>query len=165
MKITEWEPAKKYQDYLEYLVDYAHEDWLEFSVISPKVARVAADDASFEELILVFRKMISDLLDAGAKIGDFAVSEGAPFVGWPGTKEENLASQEKMNEIEQKLTDSLGQPEVKAVPKKGRIEVWNIDKNGDRTVTFREFSKTGGDTLHLTKVPGIDLKRLHIEGN
>jgi hypothetical protein len=85
---------EKYEEYLAFLIGYARDDWLGFSVISPKVARVAADDASLEELILVFRKLISDLLDAGAKIGDFADTEGAPFVGWPGTKEENLAKME-----------------------------------------------------------------------
>jgi hypothetical protein len=80
----------KYQDSLEYLIDYAREDWVGFSVITSDVADLAGRNTSLEERIPVFRKLISDLLDAGAKIGDFADTEGAPFVAWPGTKEENL---------------------------------------------------------------------------
>jgi hypothetical protein len=84
----------KYQDSLEYLIDYACEDWVGFSVITSDVAYIGESNASLTELIPLFRKLVSDLLDAGAKIGDFADTEEAPFVAWPGTKKENLDKME-----------------------------------------------------------------------
>jgi hypothetical protein len=84
----------KYQDSFDYILDYAREDWVGFSVITGHVASLLDEHASLEELIPFFRKLVSDLLDAGAKIGDFADTEGAPFVAWPGTKEENLDKME-----------------------------------------------------------------------
>jgi hypothetical protein len=86
---------ERYQDSLEYIIDYARVDWVGFSVITGHVAALFDDNASLEELMPAFRKMVSDLLDAGAKLGDFADTEEAPFVAWPGTKEENLERLER----------------------------------------------------------------------
>ena len=83
------------KDYVEYIVGYAREDWLGFSVISPKVARLARDDAPVEDMIPIFRRIISELLAAGAEIGDFADTEGAPFVPWPGTCNDQFARVEQ----------------------------------------------------------------------
>jgi hypothetical protein len=81
---------EQYHKVLEFLLDYAHDDGLGFSAISPEVAALAGRGTSLEDRIPIFRKIISDLLDAGAAIGDFADTEGAPFVPWPGTHDEHL---------------------------------------------------------------------------
>jgi hypothetical protein len=96
----------EYRDSLEYLIDYAREDWVGFSVITGDVADLAGSGTSLEERLPFFRKLVSDLLDAGAKIGDFADTEGAPFVAWPGTKEENL---DRMEEEIRKLGGAMPQ--------------------------------------------------------
>jgi|SRR5215217_6433013 len=110
MNSSSFKSTKKYQDYLNQLVEYAHEDWLGFSVISPKVARIAEEGASFEDMLPIFRKLVSDLLDAGASLGDFASSPGLPFVAWAGTKEENLATMEiKLRELgEMPMSGDIG---------------------------------------------------------
>jgi len=82
---------EKYRDAYDYLLDYAHEDWVGFSVISGHVASLTGSGVSLEARVPVFRKLISDLLDAGVSIGDFESSKEAPFVAWKGAKEDHLA--------------------------------------------------------------------------
>jgi hypothetical protein len=88
---------EKYRNHVSFFLDYAREDWLGFSVINPRIVNLIGREATFEQKISMMITIVSDLLDAGAKIGDFADSEGAPFMAWPGGKEESLARLE--NEI------------------------------------------------------------------
>jgi hypothetical protein len=86
--------SERYREHLAFLIDYASEDWLGFSVVSPRATGLIGRESTLEQRLIILLQIVSDPLDAGAKIGDFAVSEGAPFVGWSGTKKENLAKME-----------------------------------------------------------------------
>jgi hypothetical protein len=76
---------------LEYLIQYAHDDWLGFSVISGSVGSLLGRGASFQEQLTLLLRIVGDLYDAGARAGDLTESTREPFLPWHMEKAEVLA--------------------------------------------------------------------------
>ncbi|MGN9792647.1 hypothetical protein ACTMTU_16330 [Streptomyces sp. OZ13] len=71
-----------YRRELEYLVQYAHDDWLGFSVITGSVGSLLGRGASFQEQLTLLLRIVDDLYDAGARAGDLTGSAQGPFLLW-----------------------------------------------------------------------------------
>ncbi|NBH10966.1 hypothetical protein [Amycolatopsis sp. SID8362] len=78
-----------YQDDLDYLLDYAREDWVGLSPVTAVAGAVAGKGATFEELTSATLAVIGDLIDRGAVPGDL-IEQDPGFKAWSGTKEEHL---------------------------------------------------------------------------
>ncbi|MFF4501608.1 hypothetical protein [Streptomyces sp. NPDC001401] len=102
---------------------------------------------SYEEKSKAVRDVMSD--DQGNLVGE----EDAKGV--------RMVTEEELQQTRQKLFERLGEPEIKATPK-GNIEVWRLSDDPPSTVTYRPFSKSGGPTIDMNDVDGLDAKRLHI---
>jgi hypothetical protein len=76
---------------LDYLIQYAHDDWLGFSVISGSVGNLLGRGASFQEQLTLLLRIVGDLYDAGARAGDLTESTREPFLPWQMEKAEVLA--------------------------------------------------------------------------
>jgi hypothetical protein len=49
-------------------------------------------------------------------------------------------------------------------PARHRSETWQISGDPPSTVTYRTFSKSGGSTIDINKVDGLDtVKRFHVK--
>ncbi|MFW0796548.1 hypothetical protein AAFP30_22255 [Gordonia sp. CPCC 205515] len=84
------ESTGAYQENLDYLVDYAKDDWVGFSPIvgaATSLVRSAYSRESATDMVLA---LISDLLDQGVQAGDLTDSDEKPFVPWVLTKSEVL---------------------------------------------------------------------------
>jgi hypothetical protein len=77
------------QDDLDYLLDYAREDWVGMSAVSAVVGAAATKGATFDELISAMLTVVGELTDCGAVPGDLLEQEPG-FRPWPGTKEAHL---------------------------------------------------------------------------
>ncbi|PWK64548.1 hypothetical protein BCL76_115192 [Streptomyces sp. CG 926] len=80
-----------YRREVDYLVRYAHDDWLGFSVISGSVGSMLGRGASFEEQLGLLLRIVCDLYDAGVRAGDLTESPTKPFLAWPAGRAEALA--------------------------------------------------------------------------
>ncbi|MBU3866371.1 hypothetical protein KN815_20560 [Streptomyces sp. 4503] len=73
-----------------YLLEYARNDWLGFSVISGAVAGELGKGASHTQLIELAVRLIGDLYDRGVRAGDLTSSDAHPFAPWGTAKGETL---------------------------------------------------------------------------
>ncbi|WP_051832899.1 hypothetical protein [Streptomyces katrae] len=71
-----------YRRELEYLSQYAHDDWVGFSVVSGAVGSLLGRGATFEEQLALLLRIVAALYDAGARPGDLTESEQDPFLPW-----------------------------------------------------------------------------------
>jgi hypothetical protein len=78
-----------YQDDMDYLLDYAREDWVGMSPVSAVVGAAAGKGATFDELMSTMLAVVGELLECGAVPGDL-VDQDQSFKPWPGAKEEHL---------------------------------------------------------------------------
>jgi len=79
----------EFADDVEYLVEYAQDDWVGMSPVTAVASAVAGKGANLEQQISALLTLIGDLMDQGAVPGDLA--EGGPgFVAWSGTRDEIL---------------------------------------------------------------------------
>lgn len=76
----------KYEDEFKYLLEYAHDDWLGFSVISGAVASILGKGASQSQLRELAVCLIGDLYDRGVRAGDLTSSDAHPFAPWGTAK-------------------------------------------------------------------------------
>lgn len=83
------DPMSNYQDELEYLLDYAREDWVGLTPIEGASVELAPSGASLDESLAAMIKVIGDLIDQGAVPGDLTAGDPG-FEAWPGTKQERL---------------------------------------------------------------------------
>jgi hypothetical protein len=80
-------------------------------------------------------------------------------------------SQAEFDDIRSSLTRNLGEPEVRSLGDKGRIEVWKVSPT--ETITCRTFSDAGSkgyakpETIDVNKVSGVGEKvdRIHVKGD
>ncbi|ORT55917.1 hypothetical protein [Streptomyces sp. CB03238] len=79
-----------YRRELGYLMRYANDDWLGFSVISGSVGSLLGRGASFQDQLTLLLRIVGDLYDAGARAGELTESAGKPFVPWRMDKAEVL---------------------------------------------------------------------------
>ncbi|MFD9035563.1 hypothetical protein ACFVZW_31140 [Streptomyces sp. NPDC059567] len=80
-----------YRGELEYLIQYAHDDWIGFSVVSGSVGSLLGRGASFEEQLTLLLRIIGDLYDHGVRAGELTASTEVPFLPWPLEKADALA--------------------------------------------------------------------------
>ncbi|AEM87128.1 hypothetical protein [Streptomyces violaceusniger] len=78
------------EEEFKYLLEYAHDDWLGFSVISGAVASILGKGASQSQLREMTVRLIGDLYDRGVRAGDLTSSDAHPFAPWSTTKGETL---------------------------------------------------------------------------
>lgn len=71
-----------YRRELGYLIQYAHDEWLGFSVISGSVGSLLGRGASVQEPLMLLLRIVGDLYDAGARAGDLTESTREPFLPW-----------------------------------------------------------------------------------
>lgn len=79
-----------YERELQYLLDYARDDWVGFSVISGTVASLLGKGATRQELVSLALRVIGDLYDRGVRAGDLTSSEAHPFSPWSTEKQGTL---------------------------------------------------------------------------
>ncbi|MGH4016954.1 MAG: hypothetical protein ACRDSL_24100 [Pseudonocardiaceae bacterium] len=87
MNLTE----QQYQETIEYLDHYVHNDWLGFSVLVGSAGELLgprADEESYQDLVL---RMVDDLLSCGAVAGDLTDKDEEPFQPWPLDRPATLA--------------------------------------------------------------------------
>jgi hypothetical protein len=82
-------PSSSYQEDLDYLIDYAREDWVGLSPVGAVAGAVAGKGATFSQLTSAMLAVIGDLHERGAVPGDL-VEQDPGFKPWSGTKEEHL---------------------------------------------------------------------------
>ncbi|MGW5422687.1 hypothetical protein [Streptomyces sp. NPDC003943] len=80
-----------YRSELSYLAQYAHDDWLGFSVVSGSVGSLLGRGASFDEQLTLLLRIVGDLYDADARAGELTESPEEPFVPWRLEKADTLA--------------------------------------------------------------------------
>ncbi|MEU7031059.1 hypothetical protein AB0A60_30770 [Streptomyces sp. NPDC046275] len=68
---------------LDYLVAYAHDDWLGFSVISGAVGTLLGSGAPAAARVELLLRLVGALYDAGARPGNLTDSAEEPFRPWP----------------------------------------------------------------------------------
>lgn len=95
-----------YRRELEYLIQYAHDDWLGFSVISGSVGSLLGRGATFQEQLTLLLRIVGDLYDAGARAGDLTESTRDPFLAWRMEKAEVLARLAAEVQAHSRLPDS-----------------------------------------------------------
>ncbi|MEV4144325.1 hypothetical protein AB0J40_11685 [Amycolatopsis sp. NPDC049691] len=78
-----------YQEDLDYLLDYAREDWVGLSPVGAVAGALAGKGATFDQLTSALLAVIGDLSDRGAVPGDL-VDQDPGFRPWPGTRDEHL---------------------------------------------------------------------------
>ncbi|KDN17660.1 hypothetical protein [Amycolatopsis rifamycinica] len=78
-----------YQDDLDYLLDYAREDWGGLSPVGAVAGAMAGQGATLEQLTSAMLAVLGDLHDRGAVPGDLVEQEPG-FRPWPGEKDEHL---------------------------------------------------------------------------
>jgi hypothetical protein len=78
-----------YDEHLEYLLNYAEEDWVGLSVVNGVVGAVAGKGATLDAMKAVMITVIGDLIDRGAVPGNLTERDPG-FEPWPGTKEQRL---------------------------------------------------------------------------
>ncbi|MBT2441809.1 hypothetical protein J7E93_17165 [Streptomyces sp. ISL-36] len=76
---------------MEYLVQYAHDDWLGFSVVSGSLGSLLGRGASFQEQLALLLRIVGDLYDCGVRAGELTASTCEPFLPWRMEKADVLA--------------------------------------------------------------------------
>jgi hypothetical protein len=95
-----------YRRELEYLTQYAEDDWLGFSVVSGSVGTLLGRGASFHEQLALLLRIVGDLYDAGARAGELTESTKDPFLPWPWDKAKVLTRITADVEQHSRLPDS-----------------------------------------------------------
>ncbi|MBM9502982.1 hypothetical protein [Actinacidiphila acididurans] len=94
-------------------------------------------------------------------VRDIMSDDNGDLIGEEDSKGVRMVTEEQLQQTRTELFERLGDPEVKPTPK-GNIEVWRLSDDPPSTVTYRPFSKSGGPTIDMNDVDGLDAKRLHI---
>jgi hypothetical protein len=80
-----------YAEDLSYLATYVRDDWLGLSVVTGTAAKLLGDDYDPDQERALSLRIIADLLDLGAQVGDLSADPERPFVSWESDKEHTLA--------------------------------------------------------------------------
>ncbi|MFC9293855.1 hypothetical protein ACFTWH_08810 [Streptomyces sp. NPDC057011] len=95
-----------YRRELDYLSQYAHHDWLGFSVVSGAVGGLLGRGASFQEQLALLLRIVAELHDAGVRPGDLTESDQDHFLPWNADKAAALARIEAEVDAHSRLPDS-----------------------------------------------------------
>ena len=105
-----------------------------------------------EERTVAVRDIVTD--DNGSIRGDPGKNRGVKVV-----------NQSELAKMMDTARARLGPPDKVAHTPKGTVETWTISDDPRASVTFRTYSGTGGDTLDINRVEGLNnVKRYHVEG-
>ncbi|WP_329457964.1 WXG100-like domain-containing protein [Streptomyces sp. NBC_01497] len=94
-------------------------------------------------------------------VRDIMTDEDGNLIGTEDAKGVRMVTEEQIQQTRTELQERLGEPTIKSTPK-GDIETWRLSDDPPSTVTYRPFSKSGGPTIDMNDVDGLDAKRLHI---
>lgn len=75
---------------LEYLLQYAQDDWIGLSTLVSKSGKTLGEEATWEEVADLMLDSISRLIDFGAIPGDLTEEGDLTFIPWRGAKQERL---------------------------------------------------------------------------
>jgi hypothetical protein len=104
-------------------------------------------------------------VDRAKDVQDAIFDKDGNIPGTEDSKGVRMVSQEELDGILGNLRSKLGEPDHVIDTPKGRIETWDISSDPPSTVTYRTFSKSGGPTIDINKVDGVDtVKRFHVTG-
>lgn len=85
------EPStEKYREELDYLVEYAKSDWVNFYPVEGAARVLVGADASAECHRQMVLRLVGDLFDAGVKPIDLTPPPGPPFRQWATDREQTL---------------------------------------------------------------------------
>jgi len=101
--------------------------------------------------------------DRAKAVHEAVAGTGGDVLGVEDSKGVRLVSQQGLDAILQDVRSSLGAPDKVIDTPKGKIEAWQISGDPPSTVTYRPFSKSGGPTIDINKVDGLDtVRRFHV---
>lgn len=104
-----------------------------------------------EERTAAVRDIVTD--DNGSIRGDRGKNRGVKVV-----------NQSELAKMMDTARARLGPPDKVAHTPKGTVETWTISDDPRASVTFRTYSGSGGDTLDINRVEGLNnVKRYHVE--
>jgi len=82
-------PSEKYQENLDYLSEYARDDWVPIHNVFVSASNTIGAGASLEEITDFAGTMLRDLFQRGVLLGDLT-EHGSGFQPWNGTQDEWL---------------------------------------------------------------------------
>ena len=104
-------------------------------------------------------------VDRANAVRDAISGEDGNIPGVEDSKGVRMVSQQDLDGIVDNVRSKLGEPDKVIETPKGKIETWQISGDPPSTVTYRTFSKSGGPTIDINKVDGLDeVKRFHVTG-
>jgi hypothetical protein len=74
--------SEQYQERLDYLTQYAEDDWVGFSPITGAASKLLGSDYSVPAERELTLELIHDMLENGARAGDLTADPDHPFVPW-----------------------------------------------------------------------------------
>lgn len=88
--------------------------------------------------------------------------ERGNLLGVEDSKGVRLVNEEQLNQVRQNFHDQLGAPTNIIQTPKGTVEYWKVSDDPKQTVAFRTYSGSGGATIDVNDVSGVDMKRFHV---
>ncbi|MFE7136066.1 hypothetical protein ACFVIM_35000 [Streptomyces sp. NPDC057638] len=82
---------EKYQEELDYLVQYARTSLLHFIPLRDAAENVTGGDGSEADIQAATVRLVGDMIDQGVAVGDLSPREGEEFLPWNVSKGEALA--------------------------------------------------------------------------
>jgi hypothetical protein len=83
-------PPDKYQEDLDYLAEYAREDWVPIHNVFVSASGILGAGASLEDITDMADTLLSELFARGVQLGDL-VKHAPDFLPWSGTRQDWLA--------------------------------------------------------------------------
>jgi hypothetical protein len=103
-------------------------------------------------------------VDRAKTVQDAISGKDGNVPGVEDSKGVRMVSQQDLDGILDNVRSKLGEPDLVINAPKGKIETWQISGDPPSTVTYRTFSKSGGPTIDINKVDGLDtVKRFHVK--
>ena len=84
------------------------------------------------------------------------------LLGVEDSKGVRMINDEQLSQVRQRFHDQLGEPTNVIQTPKGTVEYWKISDDPKQTVAFRNYSGSGGHTIDINDVSGVDMKRFHV---
>jgi hypothetical protein len=102
-------------------------------------------------------------VDRAKAVHDAISGKDGNIPGVEDSKGVRMVSQQDLDGLLDNVRSKLGEPDKVIDTPKGKIETWQISGDPPSTVTYRTFSKSGGPTIDINKVDGLDtVKRFHV---
>lgn len=89
--------------------------------------------------------------------------DGRPH-GREDSKGVYLVDEATLDDMRVRLVQSLGEPSRVMQTGKGTVETWMMGEGSRANVTYRTYSTSGGATIDVNRLDGLDVARYHIDG-